>query len=64
MKESTMFEDQTVELLPARTVMTTMHGGGRNRGNTSTVNVDIDQRSGNITQNANTGNVAFVGFGR
>jgi hypothetical protein len=31
-QENTMFKDQIVELLPARTVMTTMGGGGGGGG--------------------------------
>jgi hypothetical protein len=56
MSTSTMFEDQTVELLPARTTMKHFSSGGRGRGRSGgggIVIINIQIGDGNVFQTGN-----------
>jgi hypothetical protein len=53
-----MFETQTVEMLPARTTMSSYHGGSRNRGGNA---LNIDSGNGNYNGNGNRGGLVVAG---
>ncbi|RBY79775.1 hypothetical protein DQ238_08995 [Geodermatophilus sp. TF02-6] len=55
-----MFENETVELLPARTTMTTMNGGGGNGGGGGGRRRNTATAIAAIVQFANTGNNSDV----
>jgi hypothetical protein len=56
-----MFEDQMIELLPARTTMSSCHpscGGSRRQGGSTT---NIDSGNGNHNGNGNKGFIVVAG---